>query len=116
MCMAYSYSMLLWVCRAVACAAGLSQLSSAVAAGRLAVEGREAELREEINAALRKMRAYARDMEVRWGCCPLDNRLLLMALTRRSRQYWLLCVLLHEVPACAHTLPRHSRSRLARHM
>jgi hypothetical protein len=49
------------------CAAGLSQLSSAVAAGRLAVEGREAELREEINAALRKMRAYARDMEVRQG-------------------------------------------------
>lgn len=48
-------------------AAGLSQLSSAVAAGRLAVEGREAELREEINAALRKMRAYARDMEVGGG-------------------------------------------------
>lgn len=48
-------------------AAGLSQLSSAVATGRLAVEGREAELREEINAALRKMRAYARDMEVRRG-------------------------------------------------
>lgn len=46
-------------------ASGLSEVSAAVAAGRLAVEGREAELRNEINAALRKMRAYARDMEVR---------------------------------------------------
>lgn len=46
------------------CCVGLSQLSAAVAAGRLAVEGREVELREEINGALRKMRAYARDMEV----------------------------------------------------
>jgi hypothetical protein len=57
------------------CAAGLSQLSSAVAAGRLAVEGREAELREEINAALRNMRAYARDMEVSWRSCSLLDAL-----------------------------------------
>jgi len=35
-----------------------------VAAGRVTVEGREIELREEVNAALKKMRAYARDMEV----------------------------------------------------
>eukprot|EP00775_Hariotina_reticulata_P002961 gene2961-3246_t len=41
----------------------LVDLSAAVAAGRVSVEGREVELREEINAALKKMRAYARDME-----------------------------------------------------
>lgn len=43
-------------------------MSAAVTAGRLAVEGREVELREEINTALKKMRAYARDMEVRTIC------------------------------------------------
>jgi hypothetical protein len=73
---------------AVSGAAGLSQLSSAVAAGRLAVEGREAELREEINAALRKMRAYARDMEVSWRSCSLLDacQSLVLAWTSPSQQ------------------------------
>lgn len=48
-----------------ACCAGLVKVASAVSAGYSSVEAREAELRTEINAALAKMRAYARDMEVR---------------------------------------------------
>lgn len=45
--------------------AGLVKVASAVSAGYSSVEAREVELRTEINAALAKMRAYARDMEVR---------------------------------------------------
>jgi hypothetical protein len=41
------------------------KVASAVSAGYSSVEAREAELRTEINTALGKMRAYARDMEVR---------------------------------------------------
>jgi len=44
---------------------GLSKVASAVTAAHATVEAREGDLRSEINAALAKMRAYARDMEVR---------------------------------------------------
>jgi hypothetical protein len=49
--------------------AGLSRVSAAVSCGAAAVEARERELRAEVNAALGKMRAYARDMEVRTRAC-----------------------------------------------
>jgi len=73
------------------CAAGLVDLSAAVAAGRVSVEGREVELKK-INAALKKMRAYARDMEVHsFKCTPriCNVRCLLLclqsaAITRRT--------------------------------
>jgi hypothetical protein len=50
----------------------VTKVASAVSAGYSSVEAREGELRTEINAALAKMRAYARDMEVRrlgQPCC-----------------------------------------------
>ena len=50
---------------ALVVAAGLVKVASAVSAGYSSVEAREVELRTEVNAALAKMRAYARDMEVR---------------------------------------------------
>lgn len=43
---------------------GLLAVASAVADAKSVTEEREAALREQINAALKKMRAYARDMEV----------------------------------------------------
>jgi hypothetical protein len=47
---------------------GLTRVAGAVSAGYSSVEMREGELRSEINAALSKVRAYARDMEVRGLC------------------------------------------------
>lgn len=43
---------------------GVADLGSMVDAARAATEGREGALREQVNAALARIRAYARDMEV----------------------------------------------------
>lgn len=43
----------------------LTQVAAVVDSARVSHEDREASLRQQINAALQKIRAYARDMEVR---------------------------------------------------
>lgn len=45
-------------------AQGVADVAAMVEAARRSTEDREAALREQINAALQKIRAYARDMEV----------------------------------------------------
>lgn len=46
---------------------GLDQLSAAVSEARATTDEREAALREGVSAALKRLRAYARDMEVGRG-------------------------------------------------
>lgn len=55
------------MCAAAVALTGLTRVALAVSAGHSSVEMREGELRSEINAALSKIRAYARDMEVSYS-------------------------------------------------